>query len=55
MLSVGLLIDENVTLPNGQPLDWSTKAKDIFPDWQLEEPYASEHVDVIDLLCKSLP
>lgn len=49
-LAVGMLIENDTVLPNGEKLDWSTKIKDILPDWKLMDEYASEHTDVIDLM-----
>ncbi|WVQ78590.1 hypothetical protein IAT38_000676 [Cryptococcus sp. DSM 104549] len=49
-LSVGLLIANGTTLPNGQVLSLTTKIKDILPDWELLDEYASDHVDVLDLM-----
>ncbi|KAK4687896.1 hypothetical protein P7C73_g2232, partial [Tremellales sp. Uapishka_1] len=48
--AVNLLVHNKTLLPNGELLDWSTKVKDILPDWQLADPYASDHVDVLDLM-----
>jgi hypothetical protein len=47
---VGLLIENHTRLPNGELLAWSTKVRDVLPEWQLMDGYASEHVDVVDLL-----
>lgn len=33
-------------------MNWETKIKDILPDWRLSDPYASDHADLIDLLCE---
>lgn len=49
-LSVGLLIENHTRLPNGELLAWDTKVKDVLPEWQLMDEYASDHVDVVDLL-----
>ncbi|KAL1406255.1 hypothetical protein Q8F55_007950 [Vanrija albida] len=49
-LCVGLLIERGVRLPSGEKLDWSTKIKDILPEWRLQDTYASEHADITDLL-----
>ncbi|WWC90960.1 uncharacterized protein L201_005898 [Kwoniella dendrophila CBS 6074] len=48
-LAVGLLVENKTSLPNGDVLDWSTKVKDILPEWKLMDEYASDHVDLIDL------
>ena len=50
MLSVGMLIRNHTALPGGGTLDWSTKIKDIVPEWQLMDEYASDHADLIDLM-----
>jgi hypothetical protein len=50
-MSVGLLIDNGTLLPSGQSLGYDTKVKDIYEDWSLLDPYMSEHLDVLDLLC----
>ncbi|KLT43700.1 beta-lactamase/transpeptidase-like protein [Cutaneotrichosporon oleaginosum] len=42
-LSVGTVLGE-------KNLTWSTKVKDILPEWQLMDPYASDHVDIVDLV-----
>lgn len=50
-LAVGLLIEDGVKLPNGEPLGWHSKMKDVLPDlWELADPYASDHADITDLL-----
>ncbi|ORY32151.1 beta-lactamase/transpeptidase-like protein [Naematelia encephala] len=49
MLSVGLLIRNGTKLASGQNLDWSTKIKDVIPEWKLMDEYASDHTDLIDL------
>lgn len=50
-LSIGLLIERNTSLSNGQLLDWDTKIVDILgDDWKLEDGYATDHLDVTDLL-----
>ncbi|WVQ81202.1 hypothetical protein IAT38_003324 [Cryptococcus sp. DSM 104549] len=48
--AVGLLIHNNTKLPNGETLGWSTKIKDILPEWKLMDEYASNQVDLIDLM-----
>lgn len=52
-LSIGLLIDDGTTLPNGDKLQYGTKVKDILPDWDLYDEYARDHLDVLDILCES--
>jgi CubicO group peptidase (beta-lactamase class C family) len=51
-VAVGLLIENGTVLENGQTLDWETKVKDAIPGWQLMDQYASDHVNVVDLLCE---
>jgi hypothetical protein len=51
-MSIGLLIDNGTQLPNGQTFGYDTKIKDIYDDWSLVDPYMSEHLDVLDLLCE---
>ncbi|WWD21260.1 hypothetical protein CI109_105744 [Kwoniella shandongensis] len=48
--SIGLLISNGTILPNGGTLDWETKIKDILPEWKLMDGYATEHVNLIDLM-----
>jgi len=50
-MSIGLLIHNETTLENGDKLDYSTKIKDILPDWRMVDPYMQDHLDVLDLLC----
>ncbi len=54
MLSVGMLVENNTILASGERLDWSTKIKDILPEWKLMDEYASNHADVIDLMSTSI-
>jgi hypothetical protein len=49
-LSIGLLIENETILENGDKLDYSTKIKDILPDWRMIDPYMQDHLDVLDLL-----
>jgi hypothetical protein len=49
-LSIGLLIENKTVLENGDRLDYSTKIKDILPDWRMVDPYMQDHLDVLDLL-----
>lgn len=49
-LAVGNMILNGTILPNGEPLSFETKVKDILPTWELMDPYASDHVNVQDLL-----
>ncbi|WVQ92970.1 hypothetical protein IAU59_000032 [Kwoniella sp. CBS 9459] len=56
-ISVGLLVENHTILPaiNGdggsenQELEWTTKIKDILPEWELRDEIASEHANLIDL------
>ncbi len=50
MLSVGMLIEHDTMLPNGEKLDWTTKIKDVLPEWKLMDEYASDHATVVDLM-----
>ncbi|KZP01782.1 beta-lactamase/transpeptidase-like protein [Calocera viscosa TUFC12733] len=54
---LGLVIDDyatgrNVTpLPSGlEKLEWTTRVKDVLPEWALMDEYASEHAQLVDLL-----
>jgi hypothetical protein len=49
-LSIGLLIENETVLENGDKLDYSTKIKNILPDWRMLDPYMQDHLDVLDLL-----
>lgn len=49
-LSIGLLIENETVLENGDKLDYITKIKDILPDWRMLDPYMQDHLDVLDLL-----
>lgn len=51
-LSVFKMIEDNVTLPSGEPLSLATKVKDVLPDWKIQDEYASEHADIADLMCE---
>lgn len=53
MLAVGLLIKRQTPLSNGLRLDWSTKIKDIIPEWRLMDRDATENANLIDLLSES--
>lgn len=52
-IAIGILIEEGTILDNGKKLGYGSKIKDILPDWQLQDQYMSDHVDVLDLLCQS--
>ena len=49
-LSIGLLIANHTPLPSGGTLEWSTKVADVLPQWRLTDRYASEHMEILDLL-----
>jgi CubicO group peptidase (beta-lactamase class C family) len=53
-ISIGLLINNDTKLPNGNTLGWDTKIADILPKdmWKLPDEYASAHVDIVDLMCE---
>ena len=53
-MSIGLLVKNNTLLPNGATLPYDTKIKDILPDWDLIDEYARDHLDLLDLLGKSI-
>jgi hypothetical protein len=48
-INIGLAIANESTSP-APKLKWDTKLKDIFPEWKLMDPVASELTDVVDLL-----
>ena len=52
-LSIGLLVNNDTLLSNGERLGYGTKIKDILPHWQLYDEYATAHLDLLDLLCMS--
>ncbi|WVQ85963.1 hypothetical protein IAT38_008131 [Cryptococcus sp. DSM 104549] len=49
-LAVGLLVYNETKLLNGETLTWHTKMKDILPEWGLMDEYASDHVDLLDVM-----
>ncbi|WVQ78589.1 hypothetical protein IAT38_000675 [Cryptococcus sp. DSM 104549] len=49
-LAVGLLIYNETALPNGELLSYTTKLKDVLPNWGLMDDYSSDHADILDLL-----
>ena len=53
-MSIGLLVNNNTLLPSGDTLHYDTKIKDILPDWDLIDEYARDHLDLLDVLCKSI-
>ncbi|WVR08835.1 hypothetical protein IAU60_005893 [Kwoniella sp. DSM 27419] len=52
MLSVGMLVENQTALANGDTLKWTTKIKDLLPEWKLMDEYASDHANLIDLGCE---
>jgi CubicO group peptidase (beta-lactamase class C family) len=54
-IAIGMLIENEIILYSGKKLEYSTKIKDILPDWQLLDQHISDHVDVLDLLCEYHP
>jgi CubicO group peptidase (beta-lactamase class C family) len=52
-LAIGLLVQNGTKLSNGAELSWSSKLKDVLPEWALMDEYASEHVDITDLGSRS--
>jgi len=53
-IAIGLLIENDTVLDNGNQLEYDTKIKDILPDWQLQDTYMRDHLDLVDLLGSSL-
>lgn len=53
-MAIDILLDNATLLPNGDVLGIDTKVKDVVPGWKLMDPYMSEHVDLLDLLCESV-
>jgi hypothetical protein len=51
-MSIGLLVDNGTRMPSGEVFGYDTKIKDIYEDWSLADSYMSDHLDVLDLLCK---
>jgi CubicO group peptidase (beta-lactamase class C family) len=51
-LSVGILIDRETLLHNGDKLTWNTKIKDVLPDWRLMDKRAEKNADIEDVLCE---
>ncbi|WVW85468.1 hypothetical protein I302_107506 [Kwoniella bestiolae CBS 10118] len=49
-ISVGLLIDKNITLHNGETLDWTTRIIDVLPSWGLVDKQAEGETTIQDLL-----
>ena len=47
-----MLIDKETPLldGSGSNLDYTTKIKDIIPEWKLQDPYASDNVNILDLM-----
>ncbi len=46
------MIENQTKLANGEFLNWDTKVKDVLPGWKLQDEYASDHADLVDLLCE---
>jgi len=44
-LSIGTLIEDPTN-----SLDWTTKIADILPEWELQDPVASQHATIQDIL-----
>lgn len=52
-ISIGMLIENNTIVPStGKFLDWDTKIIDVLPDWKIQDEYATNNLDIVDLLCK---
>ncbi|WVQ66243.1 uncharacterized protein L199_004422 [Kwoniella botswanensis] len=49
-VAVALLIENGTTLPDGQPLTYTTKIKDVIPEFGLLDEYAGQNADIVDLL-----
>jgi hypothetical protein len=48
-----MLIENNTIVPStGKFLDWDTKIIDVLPDWKIRDEYATNNLDIVDLLCK---
>lgn len=48
-----MLIENNTIVPStGKFLDWDTKIIDVLPDWKIQDEYATNNLDIVDLLCK---
>jgi hypothetical protein len=52
-VSVGLVITNESANDSPHKLSWNTKIQEIFPEWKLTDPVASELTDVVDLLSGS--
>jgi len=48
-IALGCLIEDGQTLPNGQKLKWSTRVKDVFPNWAPPDETIREQCMLIDL------
>jgi hypothetical protein len=48
-LSLGTLIENGTQLKNGDTLKWTTRIKDVLPEWKLMDTYAEEHLTLEDL------
>lgn len=50
-LSVGLLIkNETLAKERGKKLDWTTKIKDVIPEWGLMDGDADKGTTILDML-----
>ncbi|RXK37347.1 hypothetical protein M231_05334 [Tremella mesenterica] len=49
-IAIGMLIQENTTLPSGIPLKWDTKITDILPHFKLQDPIASRYATLEDFM-----
>nr|XP_019043748.1 hypothetical protein I302_08329 [Kwoniella bestiolae CBS 10118]OCF22678.1 hypothetical protein I302_08329 [Kwoniella bestiolae CBS 10118] len=49
-VAVALLIENGTVLPNGEPLTYTTKVKDILPEFGLLDEYAGQNAELVDLL-----
>ncbi|EIW73114.1 hypothetical protein TREMEDRAFT_59275 [Tremella mesenterica DSM 1558] len=49
-IAIGMLIQENTTLPSGIPLRWDTKITDILPHFKLQDPIASRYATLEDFM-----
>jgi CubicO group peptidase (beta-lactamase class C family) len=56
-LAVALLIDRKSPTPhsNGTVLSFHTKVKDVLPWWGVQDPYAEEHLTILDMLSGYTP
>lgn len=50
MLSIATLIDRKVHTLKGEPITYYSKMKDLLVDWKLQDEYATEHMDLVDVM-----